>query len=73
MFRPLTRWRPVPGVGQEPGSTEEILAFTTKYGRTFPIFKKVDVNGPNAHPLFSYLKKQKGELLGSDIKWNFGE
>jgi len=59
--------------GQEPGTPEEIKAFTEKYGVTFPIFSKIDVNGPNAHPLYVYLKKQKSELLGSDIKWNFAK
>lgn len=57
--------------GQEPGTPAEIKAFTDGYGVTFPLFSKVDVNGPNTHPLFAYLKKQKGELLGDDIKWNF--
>lgn len=59
--------------GQEPGSATEILNFVKGYGVTFPIFEKVDVNGPNTHPLFKYLKSQKGELLGNDIKWNFGK
>jgi glutathione peroxidase-family protein len=58
--------------GQEPGSAQEILDFVAKYEVTFPIFEKIDVNGFNAHPLFKYLKEQKGELLGNDIKWNFG-
>ena len=57
--------------GQEPGTPAEIKAFTDGYGVTFPLFSKVDVNGPNTHPLFAYLKKQKGEMLGDDIKWNF--
>ena len=57
---------------QEPGSDAEIKAFTDGYGVTFPLFAKIDVNGPNAHPLYVHLKKQKGELLGDDIKWNFG-
>jgi len=59
--------------GQEPGSAQEILDFVAKYGATFPMFEKIDVNGPNTHPLFKYLKAQKGELLGSDIKWNFAK
>jgi len=59
--------------GQEPGSPEEIRAFVDGYGVTFPIMRKVDVNGPNTHPLWKYLKEQKGELLGSDIKWNFAK
>ena len=59
--------------GQEPGSAQEILNFVSKYGVTFPLFQKVDVNGANTHPLFKYLKEQKGELLGNDIKWNFAK
>lgn len=57
---------------QEPGSSQDIIKFASKYGVTFPMFEKIDVNGPNTHPLYKYLKEQKGELLGSDIKWNFG-
>jgi len=58
---------------QEPGSNEEIQTFcSTTYRVTFPVFAKVDVNGPNAHPLFEYLKKQAKGALGSEaIKWNF--
>lgn len=59
--------------GQEPGSAQEILDFVAGYRVTFPLFEKVDVNGPNTHPLYAYLKSQKGELLGDDIKWNFGK
>ena len=59
--------------GQEPGSAQEIAAFcSSKYGVTFPMFAKVDVNGDNALPLFGYLKGEKPGLLGSKaIKWNF--
>jgi glutathione peroxidase len=58
---------------QEPGDARDIAAFCTKnYGVTFPMFAKVDVNGPNASPLFDYLKQSKRGLLGSKtIKWNF--
>ena len=58
---------------QEPGSAEEIGAFCEKnYGVTFPMFDKIDVNGPAAHPLFKFLKHEKSGLLGSEaIKWNF--
>lgn len=58
---------------QEPGTAAEIREFVSKYGITFPIFGKVDVNGPNTHPLFKYLKEEQGELLGRDIKWNFAK
>ncbi|MBP8865191.1 MAG: glutathione peroxidase, partial [Acetobacterium sp.] len=43
----------------------------TRFGVTFKIFHKIDVNGDNADPLFTYLKKEKGGMLGSNIKWNF--
>ena len=58
---------------QEPGSAEEIGAFCTKnYGVSFPMFAKIEVNGGNAHPLWKWLKDEKGGLLGFDaIKWNF--
>ena len=59
--------------GQEPGSASEILDFVAKYGVTFPMFEKVDVNGINTHPLWKFLKDQQGEMLGDDIKWNFGK
>lgn len=46
---------------QAPGSNEEIISFCdSRYGITFPIFSKIDVNGENASPLFQYLKEQKG-------------
>ena len=58
--------------GQEPGNASEISVFcTTKYDVTFPMFDKIDVNGPNAHPLYDYMKREKSGLLGSSIKWNF--
>ena len=58
---------------QEPGSDAEIRAFCSEtYGVTFPLFSKIKVNGPDAHPLFKYLKSKKKGLLGSAaIKWNF--
>ncbi|MFQ6170341.1 glutathione peroxidase [Oryzobacter sp. R7] len=57
---------------QEPGTEDEIGQFCqVNYGVTFPMFAKVDVNGDDAHPLFSWLKSEKGGLLGSSIKWNF--
>ena len=57
---------------QAPGTEEEIQEFCTlKYKTTFPLFAKIDVNGKNADPLFTYLKNQQGGFLGDDIKWNF--
>ena len=58
---------------QEPGGEAEIAAFCRlTYDVTFPMFAKVDVNGPRAHPLFEHLKAARHGLLGSTaIKWNF--
>ena len=57
---------------QEPGSEQQIGEFCrANYGVTFPMFAKVDVNGPDAHPLFQWLRREKGGLLGDRIKWNF--
>ncbi len=58
--------------GQEPGTEAEISGFCQKnYGVTFPMFAKVEVNGSDEHPLFTWLKSEGGGLLGSRIKWNF--
>ena len=59
--------------GQESGSATQIRAFADKYGATFPMFAKVDVNGFNAHPVWNYMKSQQGELMGNDVKWNFAK
>ena len=58
---------------QEPGSMEEIGAFCLmNYGVSFPMFDKIEVNGPRAHPLYKFLKSQKPGILGTkNIKWNF--
>lgn len=57
---------------QDPGSNEEIGAFCQKnYGVSFPMMAKVDVNGKEAHPIFNWLKAQKGGVLTDGIKWNF--
>ena len=57
---------------QEPGSDKEIQSFCeANYGVSFPLFSKIKVNGPNTHPLFKFLKSEKGGLLGDNIKWNF--
>ena len=57
---------------QESGTEAEIEEFCkVNYGVTFPMFAKVDVNGADAHPLFTWLKGEKGGLLGDRIKWNF--
>ena len=57
---------------QEPGDEETIGEFCElNYGVKFPMFAKVNVNGPDSHPLFQWLRKAKGGLLGDRIKWNF--
>jgi len=59
--------------GQEPGEDTQILEFcSTNYGVTFPVMSKIQVNGPQADPIYVHLKKQSPGLLGSEaIKWNF--
>jgi len=58
---------------QEPGSEQDIKDFcSTSYRVTFPLFSKIEVNGPDAHPLYQFLKSAKPGLLGTKrIKWNF--
>ena len=58
---------------QEPGRAAEIAVFcATSFDVSFPLFDKVEVNGPNRHPLYAWLTKQKRGFLGSQsIKWNF--
>ena len=58
---------------QEPGSDSDIAEFcSTRFSTSFPLFSKIEVNGPNAHPLYQYLKKQAPGVLGTEaIKWNF--
>ena len=57
---------------QESGTEEEIGEFCQlNYGVSFPMFAKIDVNGKDAHPLFTWLKDEKKGLLGGKIKWNF--
>ena len=57
---------------QAPGSDDAIHEFCTlNYNTSFPRFKKIDVNGENEDPLYTFLKSKKGGILGSRIKWNF--
>lgn len=59
--------------GQEPGTSEEIKQFcSTKYSVTFPLFEKLEVNGPNRHPLYVALAGKDSPFPG-DIKWNFNK
>ena len=57
---------------QEFDDNAEIADFCRlNYGVTFPMFAKVDVNGPSAHPLFTWLRTEQGGVLADAIKWNF--
>lgn len=57
---------------QAPGTEEQIVSFCQlKYNVTFKQFAKIEVNGKNEHPLYTFLKSQQGGVLGSKIKWNF--
>lgn len=58
---------------QEPGDEAQIREFCSlNYGVTFPMFAKVDVNGVDAHPLWTWLKRERPGVLGTEaIKWNF--
>ena len=58
---------------QDPGSSGEIAEFCSlNYGVSFPMMDKIDVNGPKAHPLYTWMEAEAPGLLGSkSIKWNF--
>ncbi|MCM1145501.1 MAG: glutathione peroxidase [Blautia sp.] len=57
---------------QAPGSDEEITDFCqSRYGVTFRQFKKIQVNGKNEEPLYTFLKSQQKGVMGDNIKWNF--
>jgi glutathione peroxidase len=57
---------------QEPGDAAEIEEFcTVNYGVTFPLSTKIDVNGKDTDPVFTFVKKRAGGMLGTTIKWNF--
>jgi glutathione peroxidase len=58
---------------QEPGTGAEIASFCERnYGVSFPLFAKIEVNGPQAHPLYQFLKRAKPGIFGTErIKWNF--
>jgi glutathione peroxidase len=59
--------------GQEPGTPEEITEFcSTMYGVTFPMFEKIEVNGPGQHPLYAELTKAAdGNGKAGVVRWNF--
>lgn len=57
---------------QEPGDDAQIEEFCSlNYGVTFPLSTKINVNGSDTHPVFEFVKKKTGGLLGSMVKWNF--
>ncbi len=57
---------------QEPGSDEEIRSFCeTRFSVTFPLFRKIVVNGTDTHPVYRFLKGKARGLLGRSIRWNF--
>ena len=57
---------------QEPGDDAAIAQFCEiNFGVTFPLMKKIEVNGKDAHPIYKYLKAETKGLLGGAIKWNF--
>lgn len=58
--------------GQEPLDDHAIGEFCqANYGVTFPMFGKIDVNGPDEHPLYGWLKASTSSLMGDAVKWNF--
>ncbi|PTL40021.1 glutathione peroxidase [Alkalicoccus saliphilus] len=59
-------------MSQEPVADDEMTATCElNFGVTFPLTKKIKVNGDEAHPLYKHLKSEQGGKLGSEIKWNF--
>ncbi|SFS11705.1 glutathione peroxidase [Agrococcus baldri] len=58
--------------GQEPGSSEQIAEVCERnFGVSFPLAAKIDVNGPDTHPIYQWLKNEKKGMIGGAIKWNF--
>lgn len=58
--------------GQEPGASEQIAEVCERnFGVSFPLAAKIDVNGPDAHPIYRWLKNEKKGMIGGAIKWNF--
>jgi glutathione peroxidase len=59
--------------GQEPGTAAEIKTFcSSKFHVTFPLFDKIEIKGPNRHPLYTVLAG-KGSPVAGDVKWNFAK
>lgn len=57
--------------GQEPGDSNAICSYINSRKVKFDVFEKINVNGSDSHPLWKYLKHQKGGTVGDFIKWNF--
>eukprot|EP00291_Cryptomonas_curvata_P024521 CAMPEP_0172160048 /NCGR_PEP_ID=MMETSP1050-20130122/5334_1 /TAXON_ID=233186 /ORGANISM="Cryptomonas curvata, Strain CCAP979/52" /LENGTH=175 /DNA_ID=CAMNT_0012829753 /DNA_START=158 /DNA_END=685 /DNA_ORIENTATION=- len=59
--------------GQEPGTPSQIKEFIKQFGVTFPVMDKIDVNGPNEHPLYTSLKSAQPGFIPfrKDVNWNF--
>jgi glutathione peroxidase len=61
-------------MGQEPGTAAEIAEFCSlTYNVTFPLFEKVEVNGPDADPLYKWLKRETPGSNDADVEWNFAK
>ncbi|KAG1654495.1 Phospholipid hydroperoxide glutathione peroxidase [Nymphon striatum] len=60
-----------PKIHEEPGTNSEIKEFAAKYGVKFDMYSKIDVNGKDTHPLWTFLKEKQKGFLGDNIKWNF--
>lgn len=59
-------------MNQEPDSDQEIKSFCSlNFNVTFPMFSKIEVNGPGTHPLYDFLKSEAPGLFNKNIKWNF--
>lgn len=57
---------------QAPGTEDEIVEFCqSRYKVSFKQFAKIEVNGKNENPLYTYLKNEKSGFMGKNIKWNF--
>lgn len=56
---------------QDPGTDADTQEACSAFDVTFPLFSKIDVNGPHAHPLWAWMRRQKGGVLGGRIAWNF--
>ena len=58
---------------QEPGTPADIKEYCDKLGVKWPITEKLDVNGPNTHAIYKWLKGKKTACSGQDIQWNFAK